>query len=696
MDNVYDLLVELKNLGARLYYVNDKIKLDVEPGVLTSEISDKIKFYRKEILSLLQESNNKSDFVKIEKLPSQESYALSDGQRRLWVLSQFEGSSAAYNIPGSIYLDSKVNVEAVKKSLWAVLERHEILRTVYKQDDSGELRQWILSVEDSGFNIDYQDFRGEQNKIELVESYLGKISGEEFDLEKGSFKVSLIRLEEEDYVLYYKLHHINTDGWSMGVLMRDLRRFYDAYQAGQVPDIAPLKFQYKDYAAWQLEMLEDEAGHSHRKFWLDSLKGELSRLDLPGYKPRPKVLTHSGEAYNGSFIGAQAITRLKKYAEKNGGSLFMGLIAAWNVLMYRYTSQKDIIIGTPLNGREHADTIDQIGFYVNTLAIRNKLSPEENFGSVFKKVKQNMLDAYAHQAYPFNRLVQELNLPKDVSRNTLFDIMLVFNGADKKNDSSSGEAPSSQMIQVAHLTTKFDLEIGFKEIDAYIQVWGVFNPDVYEQAMVEGLIRHYKQLLTALLESPEEKISQIDYLSEQEKHELLFAFNDTAVAYSKDKTVVDLFEEQAAKTPDNVALVFAEKELTYRELNERSNQLAHYLKENYTIQPDDLIGIQLDRSEWMIISMLGVLKAGGAYVPIDPEYPSSRKEYIVKDSSIALLITGAGFIYDIDYYGGAIFAIDVEFDPDNYSAEALPKTFTPGHLAYVIYTSGSTGNPKGV
>ncbi len=684
MNDVYDLLVQLKNLGARLYSVDDKIKLDIEPGVLNSELSDKIRYYRKDLLSLLQEASKKSDFVKIEKVAAQESYAPSDGQRRFWILSQFEGGSAAYRISGNLYLDAKINVESVKKSLWSVLERHESLRTVYKLDESGELRQWILSVEDCGFKIDYQDFRNEQNKTELVESYLAKISRQEFDLENGPlFKVSLIRLEDEDYITYYDVHHINADGWSMNVFFSDLNKFYDAYQAGQTPEVAPLKFQYKDYAAWQLNILGDESSNSHRTYWLETLKGELPRLDLPGHKPRPKLLTYRGEAYKGSFIGARAITKLKKYSEEKGGSLFIGLFAAWNVLMYRYTSQEDIIIGTPLNGREHADTLDQIGLYVNTLAIRNKLSAEESFDSTFEKVKQNMLDAYSHQVYPFNRLVEELNVPKDVSRNAVFDIMLVYNSSGKKSDSASGSDQSSQMVQVANTTSRFDLEVGFREMDNYIQVWGVYNPDVYEEEVIENLITHYKRLLDGLVDNPEEKISQIDYLSEAEKHQLLVTFNDTAVAYPKDKTIVDLFEEQAAKTPDHVAVVFEDTELTYQALDERSNQLAHYLRENYQIRPDDLVAIQLERSEWMLVSILGVLKAGGAYVPIDPHYPQERISYLQADTRCKVCLDETALTH-------------FKASRQRYPTQTLPLTATADNLIYVLYTSGSTGKPKGV
>jgi amino acid adenylation domain-containing protein len=695
MNDVYDLLVELKNLGARIYSVDDKIKLDIEPDVLSSKISDKIKYYRKDILLLLQESYKKNDFVEIEKLPSQESYALSDGQRRFWILSQFKGGSSAYRISGNLYLDSKVNVEIVKKSLWSVLERHESLRTVYKLDDSGELRQCILSVENSGFNIDYQDFRNEQNKIESMESYLGKISREEFDLENGPlFKVSLIRLENDDYVGYYDVHHINADGWSMAVFFNDLNKFYDAYQAGQAPDIPPLKFQYKDYAAWQLKMLADESSNSHRAYWLEHLKGELPRLDLPNYKPRPKELTYSGEAYKSSFIGARTITSLKEYSEKNGGSLFIGLFAVWNVLMYRYTSIEDIIIGTPLNGREHADTIDQIGLYMNTLTIRNKLSPEENFNSIFNKVRQNMLNAYSHQVYPFNRLVDELSLPKDASRNTVFDIMLVYNSAGKESNSSSGNDQSGQTIQIGNTTSRFDLEVGFKEIDNYIQVWGVYNPDVYEAEMIENLITHYKRLLDELVENTEKKISTINFLSEEERNKLLVSYNDTTIAYGK-KTIKELFEEQVEKSPEKPALIFEDRTLTYQELNARSNVVANCLIKEHNVSKTSKVGVLLDRSMESVISMLAVIKSGACYFSIDPNYPTDRVAYIVEDS-------GADIIISTEQLSGkhglaAYRILDLaKIDFKIFETSNPSQTNNFADACFIIYTSGSTGTPKGV
>ncbi|WP_165760191.1 condensation domain-containing protein, partial [Niastella populi] len=674
---IWEEVLERKNIG-----VNDDffalgghslnaIRLGNEyQKELSAKLSLKELFAHTSVAShaILIASSTREAFVQIEKVSPQVSYAISDGQRRLWVLSQFEGGSAAYNIPGSIYLNQDIDIENFRRAIDATLERHEILRTIFREDESGEIRQWVLQREGLGFTIDYQDFRKAANKQEKVTAYISADSYRAFDLAKGPLlRAALLQVAEAEYVFYFNMHHIISDGWSMEVLSKDVLKYYEAYKAGKAPELKELRIQYKDYSAWQLAQLKDESFKAHREYWLDKLSGELPLLDLPTSKQRPKANTYNGHSLL-TYLDKATTAKLKRYTQENGGSLFMGLLASWNVLMYRYTSQKDIIIGAPVAGRAHADLEDQMGFYLNTLALRNKVNPEESFARFYQSVKEDTVKSYSHQMYPFGRLVEELNLERDTSRSAVFDVLLdLHNGERSEGLASLSTEEIDLIIDRGYRISKFDIEVIFQEEGDYLSLQIGFNTDVYEKAMVEGLIRHYKQLLTALLETPEEKISQIDYLSEQEKNELLVTFNDTAVSFPKDKTIVDLFEEQAAKTPHNVAIIFEDRALTYRQLNEKSNQLAAYLRQNYTIQPDDLIGIQLDRSEWMIISMLGVLKAGGAYVPIDPEYPSSRKEYIVKDSSIALLITEASFIYDIDYYDGAIFAIDVEFDPDNYS-----------------------------
>jgi len=354
------------------------------------------------------------------------------------------------------------------------------------------------------------------------------------------------------------------------------------------------------------------------------------------------------------------------------------------VLMYRYTSQKDIIIGTPVAGREHADLEDQIGFYVNTLALRNSTNPEESFDSFYNRVKEDTLKSYNHQMYPFDRLVEELNLQRDTSRSPVFDVMLILQNKGERMagiELSAGEI--NQIADLGYCTSKFDIEICFQENENCLSFNVAFNTDIYEKSMVERLIRHYKQLLNALLENPEEKIITIDYLSNEEKQKLLFTFNDTAVSYPQDTTIVDLFEQQVARTPNNIAVVFEDKEMTYQELNERSNQVAHYLKDNYDIQSGDLVGIHLDRSEWMIVSILGVLKSGGAYVPIDPEFPQERIDYIISDSGCNIVINN-----------------DLVNKISGSEENKLPEINTTVHkkngYCAVVYTSGSTGRPKGI
>ena len=492
------------------------------------------------------------------------------------------------------------------------------------------------------------------------------------------------------------MHHIISDGWSMEVLIKDVLSYYETYKNNTPSTLKELRIQYKDYSAWALAQLKESSFKDHRAYWLNSLSGELPLLDLPSSKQRPRIMTRNEQGLS-AYIDRITTGKIKKYSLEKGGSLFMGLLAAWNILMYYYTSQKDIIIGTPIAGRDHADLEDQIGFYVNTLALRNEIDPEESFSEFFSRIKQNTLQAFSHQIFPFDRLVEELDLHRDTSRSPIFDVMLALQnneehieGVELKNEQLS------QIIDRDSNRSAFDIRVVVNETGDYLSLLVDYNSDVYEREMMKGLINHYKQLLNLLFENPEEKISQINYLSQAETHKLLVTFNDKKVEYPKDKTIVNLFEEQVAKTPDNIAVVFEGKELSYKQLNELSNQLADYLQKNYAIKPDDLVGIQLDRSEWMVISILGVLKSGGAYVPIDPEYPYSRKEYIVKDSSLKLLITETNFIHDIDYYEGDIFAIDVEFDSENYNSERLLTTCKPNSLAYVIYTSGSTGNPKGV
>ncbi|WP_202704401.1 condensation domain-containing protein, partial [Flavobacterium sp. UGB4466] len=691
------LIAQLLENGVYLSKIGDKLNIEFNSDSIPDDLLYKVKKNKNALLEHLSREDIKSNYEDITPVKGLEQFKLSSGQRRLWILSQFEGGSLAYNLPGSTYLKEGIEIENFKRAIDSTIDRHEILRTVFREEESGEIGQRILEREDLNFSIEYMDFRKEADKKGKTEDYITADAYRAFDLEKGPLlRAALLHVEEEEYLFYFNMHHIISDGWSNEVLSRDVFKYYEAYKADKEPDLKELKIQYKDYSAWQLAQLNQESFKAHREYWLDKLSGELPLLDLPSTKQRPQVKTYNGHGL-ATYLDKATTTKLKGYIQKNGGSLFMSLLASWKVLMYRYTSEKDIIIGSPVAGRDHADLEDQIGFYVNTLALRNEVDPQESFNHFYQSVKEHTLKSYNHQMYPFDRLAEELGLQRDTGRSPIFDISITYHNITENEDLEiSDDTVINQVSDNGPLKVKNDIELHFGEVGDYIYFKLIFNVDVYEREMIERLMKHFKNLLNSILSYPEEKIAQIDYLSEEEKNELLVTFNDTVVSYPKDKTIVDLFEEQVAKAPDNIAIVFEDIELTYQELNERSNQLANLLRENYGITTEDLVGIQLDRTEWAIITVLAILKAGGAYVPIDPENPSSRKEQIVKDISLKLLITEANFIYDMDFYEGELFAIDVEFVPEDYSVEKCPGKIAPDNLAYVIHTSGSTGNPKGV
>ncbi|MBC7865267.1 MAG: amino acid adenylation domain-containing protein [Bacteroidia bacterium] len=685
MNNVRQLIDELRlNKCSIKLNGSDSINLLFEDNVqLPDDLIEKIRKNKAAIIEYLKSSLQTAEQA-IQKVPLQKSYPISDAQRRLWVLSQFEESSVAYNMPESIQLSEDIDIECFRKAIYAVIDRHEILRTVFREDENGEVRQWILNTKDLGFEIYFKDLRNEHNRLRLAQEYIKQDSFKLFDLEKGPLlRAALLQTENNEYVFYFNMQHIIGDGWSMDVLSKDVLEYYEAYKQNKLPQLKELRIQYKDYAVWQLEQLKEEAFKAHRSYWLDCLKGELPLLDLPCRKQRPRVMTNNGVALR-AYINKETSKKLKEFALKNGGTVFMGLLATLNATLYRYTGQEDLVIGTPVAGRDHADLENQIGFYVNTLALRTGMHASDNFNQLFARVKQTMLNAYTHQMYPFDRLVEELKLARDTSRSAVFDVMLTLQNAGEKIQTEDLDDLTLNNIQdLGYSAAKFDLDINFQETGDYLSLHVTYNTDVYDKHTIEAFIDHYRQLLNLLLDKSSENVSQTDYLSVHEKHELLQTFNNTHTEYPKDKTITDLFDEQLAKNQDTIAVVFEETKLTYRELDAQANQLAHYLKKQYKIKPDDLVAIKLNRSEWMIITILAILKAGGAYVPIDPEYPQDRIEYIEQDTNCRVCIDDN----ELNNF---------RKEQTEYSTKKIISETKAHNLAYVIYTSGSTGKPKGV
>ncbi|MFP7658464.1 amino acid adenylation domain-containing protein [Chryseobacterium proteolyticum] len=634
--------------------------------------------------------SGKSGHASIQKAAVSESYPLSNAQHRLWVLSQDEENSIAYNMPSYHILKGDFDSNSFKRAIQSTIERHEILRTVFKENEAGEIRQWILSGESLDFEIGYYDFREKTDKEASIKEYLKQDAGEPFNLQTGPLlRAALLQLSEDSYAFYYNMHHIIGDGWSMNVLSNDVMAYYSAYKEDKTADLLPLNIQYKDYSVWQLEK---DSTNGSKEFWMNQFLGELPLTDLPSSQKRPLLKTNNGK-HLGTYLSKELSQQLKAFSQDRGGSLFMGLVASLNALFYRYTSQEDFIIGSPVAGREHIDLENQIGFYVNTIALRNQVNPEENFSELFERVKNTTFKAYEHQQYPFDQLVEDLKLKRDVSRSVLFDVLVNLNNVN--DNQAQGEVTNIEnIVDYGSIATKFDLDFNFGEVGDYISLKVKFNTDVYDQHMIEGLMNHYKQLLESLLKNSETSIDTVDYLSEEEEKLLLHDFNALDVKFS-DVTVLDLFEKQVKENPDAVAVVFEEKKLTYKELDEKSNQLAHSLIES-GLEREELVPICVNRSLEMLVGILGIIKSGGAYVPIDPANPKDRIDFILEDTKAKIIVTESSLIelLDIKQEIKSLY-LDQENSLSSIT-EAISEHPAMDNLVYSIYTSGTTGNPKGV
>jgi amino acid adenylation domain-containing protein len=626
----------------------------------------------------------------IEQVQTGIEFSLSAAQKRLWVLSKFENTANVYSIYENYRIEGSLNETAFTSAYQNLLTRHEVLRTVFTEDAEGNPRQRILAPTDKLSNIqieDYSTLRKEEREGK-IESYVQQAISSGFDLEQGPLiRCSLLKERENSYVWVLVMHHIVSDGWSMGVLHREFSELYNAAVEGRTPELSPLSIQYKDYAAWHNAQLQSEAINPHKEYWLEQFSGELPVLELPSDKPRPKVMTYNGASVYRE-LDKQTTDSLKAFSQRQGGTLFMTLQTALNILLHKYTGQEDIVIGSPIAGREHPDLEGQIGFYVNTLALRTQFSKEDSITTLYQKIKENTLGAYSHQVYPYDELVDALKLTRDMSRNPLFEVMLVVQSRD---ESETGLGFTDTKIRPYHSTSesyevaKFDMSFGFEEHSEGMYYSLNYNTDIYSDEQVKRMLSHLEQLLNTISTQTQTSLTNYELLTQEEKIYLLETLNDTKADYPKDKTIVDLFEEQVSKTPDNIAIKFRDTELTYRELNEKSNQLAHYLITHYNIQSDDLIGIELERSEWMVIGILAIIKSGGAYVPINPEYPEQRKGFIKEDADLKLIIT----VQELHKF--------IEANKSKEYPSTNPNIkLSPNNLIYVIYTSGTTGNPKGV
>ncbi len=702
------LLRDIKENNILLEVVDGELKVFTDGETVEQELLTEIKINRSALIRLLQGNgeafDDNSDKASLPLAQPAPAYPLSSSQHRLWVLSQFEAGNIGYSIPGVCVMEGSFNAKAFSDAFTALMDRHEVLRTVFREDEQGEVRQFILSTEEIGFEVLCEDRRGEMDTEQAIKQWVQAAFQQPFDLATGPLlRAGIFQVADHKWVFYYVMHHIISDGWSKKILVKELLQLYHAFCNGVSAPLQPLRIQYKDYAVWQQLQLDSADMQNQRAWWLQQFEGDIPLLDLPSDKVRPPLKTYNGAIHN-KWINHQYIKQLRKCCQREGSTLFMGILATVNALLYRYTAQQDIIIGTPVAGRDHIDLEDQIGLYANTLALRTRFEGTHSFRELLRNIREVTTTAWEYQLYPFDKLVGDLGLQRDMGRNPLFDIQVIVQNPDFQVSAPAQQAgkKNKSAFTVDNFdgaekqTSVFDLVFNFIDHHNGCELRMIYNTDVYSSALIEQLAVHVEQLLQAIVANPDTSINSLDFLSVPEKKQQIFGYNHKVLPLPAHKTILHYLEEQVARTPGALAIVYGDTRLSYRELWQKASSLANWLRKHHAVQPDDLVAIMLPRSESMIIAILGVLRAGAAWLPIDPEYPKTRKKLMLQDAAVKLLITQAGYIFDLDYYGGEVFAMDVQ-STESADAGLLPAIdIQPQHLAYVIYTSGSTGEPNGV
>ncbi len=633
-------------------------------------------------------------------VPSGRHYDVSPAQKRLWSLHQIQPDLAAYNQPGAYILDGPLDIEALRQTLLAIVQRHESLRTRFVMTENG-LKQNILPASQCGFDLNIIDLRQHEDPRQATWETANQVANEPFDLTGESlFRAYLIRATDEQAVMVLIIHHIVSDGWSLNVLIHELTKLYLGFDQGQPITLPPLAIQYRDYVAWHQAQLAGPGGETDRQYWLDTLSGDLPVLALPTRQARPRLQTFRGASLD-ILIDKPTTERLKQFSRDRGGSLFMSLVAVVNVLLYKYTGQTDILLGTDTAGRTHQDMEQSIGFFLDALLLRNRLAPDEPFSAFFDRVRQQTFDAYEHQLFPYDQLIDELGVQRDPTRNPLFDVLIILqNFQDRVVDMSIPTAVAYglgvQALQLEQTNSLIDLEFSFTELPQGLNCALRFNTDLFDADWVKAMGRHLTNLIAAVLAAPDRLIGQYDLLGPAEKQALIRQLAGPAVPRPANQTLTDLL---TAKTYSTTAVRCGQKMLTYDQLHTQSNQLAHYLRTQFDLQPDERVGICLPRTEQLIVTLLAVLKSGAAYVPIDPELPLERIRHMLDDSHCRLVLSNKALLENLPdgFTMASVMALEAVLEAAETGPTTMPETrHSPQNLAYVMYTSGSTGQPKGV
>lgn len=704
--NTFEFLSYLRSLDIQVFIDGQTLHCNAPEGTLTPTLYTEIQERKAEIITFLDKiSTTNAESTNLVPLPRNRPFPLSFAQQRLWFLNQLIPDNAFYNVPSALRVIGSLNLEALEQTFAEILRRHEALRTTFVMlEQAVQIISPTLKIPIKVLDLQsLPDAKREAQALYLITEEAQR----PFNLATGPLlRVTLLRLQETEHILLLNLHHIVSDGWSIGVLIRELAAFYEAISTASPPPLPALPIQYADFAYWQRQWLQ-QAGkdgctplQTQLNYWRQQLDG-ISFLNLPTDRIRAANQTYRG-ATQFLQLSESLSESLEALSKSEGVTLFMTLLAAFQILLNRYTQQEDITVGTPIANRNRSEIEPLIGFFVNSLVLRTNLSGNPTFLEVLSRVKEVALGAYAHQDLPFEKLVEELHPERNLSQNPLFQVVFAVQNAPMAALELQGLTLSPlQFVDTG--ATRFDLEFHLWERSKSnalgshregINGFVVYSTDLFEQTTIQRMLEHFQTLLVNIVANPQTKIAALEILTASERHQLLVEWNNTERAYSKKLCVQQLFEAQVEQTPNAVALVFATEQITYKELNKRSNKLAYYLQKNGVIS-ESLVGLCVERSIEMVVGMLGILKAGGAYVPLDPHYPTERLRCLIEDTKMPVVLTSQKWRSCLGQHNSQVICFD-NFDITQEIETNPICKITTDNLAYIIYTSGTMGKPKGV
>lgn len=646
---------------------------------------------KRELLARLLQKKGVDTASPISARASHAPVPLSYAQMRLWFLEQLSPGDATYNVSGALRLRGQLDLAVLEQALHEVVRRHEALRTTF-EDVGGEPTQRIHPSVEVPLPVEDLTSFAEVSRDERTRELARDEATRPFDLSRGPLlRTRLLRLAPEEHELVFTMHHIVSDGWSVGVLIREISTLYATFLEGKPSPLPPLAIQYADYAVWQRESLSSEQLDAQSSYWKAQLEGMPLVLDLPADRPHPPTQTFHGATLNRA-LSAEVKRAIQEVSRKAGATEFMTLLAVFGVLLSRYTSQTELVVGSPIANRTRRETEGLIGFFVNTLALGLHVDPNASFDALLADVKSRALGAYAHQDLPFDQLVNALKVERAMSRSPVFQVLFALQNAP----AAELRLPGLEITphQIATGVANFELSlIVTPSAEGYALQWEL-NTDLFDGSTIERMATHFEVLLEAALRRPERSVRELPLLTEEERRRIIVEWNDTESAYPRDALVHELFEAQVDRRPDAPAVVFEDRSVSYRELEALSNRIAHRLRQ-LGVRREDRVAVFMLRSVELVATIMGVLKAGAAYVPIDPTYPPDRVAYMLSDSGARAIVTQRA-LRDVL---GATEATVLEADADDLTAsssERLGVSLHPSSAVYMIYTSGSTGRPKGV